>query len=228
MQGTGRLGQALKTLLGIWMAGVIFAALVWSPPLQGLGEAGRIFYFHVPCAWVGTLAYLMAAVSAAIYLSGHKLEWDCRSAAAARVGLLFTVLATVSGAVWAQASWGRWWNWDPRQRAIFVVLLVYGAYFALRSSIEQPERRAAVSAVYALIALAAAVFLVFIAPRLPGIESLHPSPVLPSPNEHGSIQPRILMVLMASLAGFTGLFAWMWRIQTAIERLTLRRQHYLE
>lgn len=207
------------------MALVIVAALVVSPPLsRGLGQAGRIVYFHVPCAWVGALAYVVAAYSGARYLQSRKLDWDCKSSAAAQVGLLFTVLATISGAIWAQTAWGKWWNWDPRQTAIFIVLLIYGAYFALRMSIEQPDQRASISAVYSLLAFVAALFLIFVAPRLPGIQSLHPSPVLPDPNQQGGMDPRILAVLLSSLAGFTGLFFWMWQLQAAVERLNLRRE----
>ncbi len=214
----------MRLVLGIWMAGVVAAAFFWSPPLQGLGEAGRIFYFHVPCAWVGTVAFLCAAYAGLRYLRTRDLEWDCSGAAAAQVGFLFTFLATVSGAVWAQEAWGRWWNWDPRQTAILMVLLIYGAFFALRSSIESPERRAAVSAAYAILAMVAAIFLVYVAPRLPGLDTLHPSPVLPGNDPDRGIEPRILMVLLAALAGFTGLFVWMWRIQTRVDRLLLRRE----
>lgn len=204
------------------MAAVIVLAFLLSPPLKGLGQAGRIFYFHVPCAWVSFLAYVVAAWCGARYLAARRLDWDCKSAAAAQIGLLFTVLATASGAVWAQAAWGHWWNWDPRQTAIFIVLLVYGAYFALRMSIEQPEQRAAISAAYALVAIVPTLFLIFIGPRI--VETLHPSPVLPGGDEKGSIEPFIRNVLFASLAGFTGLFYWMWRLQTRIERLALGKE----
>lgn len=228
-QPTGRDGggnsSVLQVVLGIWMTGVILAAFFWSPPLQGLGEAGRIFYFHVPCAWVGTLAYVCAAITGIMYLRTRNLDWDAQSSAAAQVGLLFTVLATLSGAVWAQAAWGKWWNWDPRQVAIFMVLLIYGAYFALRMSLEQPDQRAAIGAVYVILAMVAAFFLTYVAPKMPGIDTLHPSPVLPSGNDEGGIEPRILYVLLASLAGFTGLFFWMWRIQTRIDRLIMRKEH---
>ncbi len=207
------------------MAIVIVAVFFWSPPLQGLGEAGRIFYFHVPCAWVGMLAYFTAAYCGVRYLKTRDFDWDCRSSAAAHIGLLFTVLAMISGAIWAQTAWGKWWNWDPREVAILFVLLIYGAYFALRMSIEQPEQRASIAAVYSIIALAAAIFLVFIAVRLPGVFSLHPSPMLPNPNESDrGIAPRIRMVFRASMLGFTGLFFWIWRIQYGIERLTMRKE----
>ncbi len=215
----------MRIVLGIWMVVVVILALLVSPPLLGLGDAWRIFYFHVPCAWVSFFAYAVAAYCGARYLLSRRADWDCKSAAASQIGLLFTVLATASGAVWAEAAWGQWWNWDPRETAVFIVLLVYGAYFALRMSIEQPEQRAAISAAYALIAIVPAIFLIYVAPRL--VESLHPSPVLPGGEEKGSIEPFIRNVLFASLAGFTGLFVWMWRIQTRIERIALGKDAQL-
>ncbi len=210
------------------MALVIVGAFLLTPAMKGLGEAGRIVYFHVPCAWVSTLAYLVAAYAGIRYLATRDLKFDRSSAAAAQIGLLFTVLATASGAVWAQIAWGMWWNWDPRQVFIAMVMLLYGAYFALRLSIEQIDQRAVVSAVYAVFALAAAVFLTFVAIRLPHTETLHPSPVLPtqadqddhSPKMQRGMEPDMRLVLFSSVAGFTGLAFWMWRTQVRLDTLS--------
>lgn len=204
------------------MTAVIVVAFLFSPPLRGLGEAGRIFYFHVPCAWVGSVAYICSAYAAVRYLRTRKLDWDAESVAAAQIGLLFTVLATLSGMVWAEAAWGKYWNWDPRQVAIFIVMLIYGAYFAVRSSIAQPDQKAASSAAYSLLAAIAAFFLIYVAPRLPGLDSLHPSPMIPSPNDESGIEGRILAVFLASMVGFTMLYFWMWRLQARLEKLYLR------
>ncbi len=209
------------------MVMVIIGAFLLTPAMQGLGEAGRILYFHVPCAWVSTVAYLVAAYGGVRYLATRNLDFDRQSAAAAQIGLLFTVLATASGAVWAQIAWGKWWNWDPRQTFIAMVMLLYGAYFALRLSIDQIDQRAVVSSAYVTFALVAAVFLMFIAIRLPHTSTLHPSPVLPtqadqdedSPSLKGGMEPDMRIVLMSSLAGFTGLAYWMWRVQVRVDRL---------
>lgn len=222
VKDTGPKLNPFAIILGIWMSAVIVAAFLLSPPLQGLGEAGRIFYFHVPSAWVGSLAFVCGAIAAGMYLRSRDLKHDAMSKAAAEIGLLFTILATVSGAIWAQAAWGKWWNWDPRQTFIFVVVLIYGAYFALRTSIDNPDQRARIAAVYSFLAMIAAIFLIYIAPRT-GIASLHPSPILPSPEEDRGIEPLLLMVFLASMAGFTALFFWMWRIQTRLHEVELRK-----
>ena len=146
----------MRIVLGIWMVVVVILALLVSPPLLGLGDAGRIFYFHVPCAWVSFFAYAVAAYCGARYLLSRRADWDCKSAAASQIGLLFTVLATASGAVWAEAAWGQWWNWDPRETAVFIVLLVRSS--PLRMSIEQPSSAGDLGG-YALIAIVPAIFI---------------------------------------------------------------------
>jgi heme exporter protein C len=129
---------------------------------------------------------------------------------------MFCLLATVTGAIWAKFSWGTYWNWDPRQTSIFVLLLIYGAYFALRSAVENEEKRAALSAVYAIIAGVTMPFFMFIMPRI--ISSLHPEPLI---NAQGKVHMNttMLMVFLASLAGFTGLYYWIWSLQVRAQRL---------
>ena len=87
---------------------------------------------------------------------------------------MFCLLATISGAVFAQVVWGVFWNWDPRQTSILVLLLIYAAYFALRSAIDDHERRRRFAAVYNLFAAVTMPFLLFVAPRVAG-STLHPN-----------------------------------------------------
>lgn len=138
--------------------------------------------------------------------------FDWWGAASALLGLLFCLSATVSGAVFAKLTWGAYWNWDPRQTTVFILLLIYGAYFALRASIEEQEQRAKLAAVYALLSSITVPFLVFIVPRF--YFSLHPEPVL---NAAGKIEMdnSMLYVLIAALAACTALFARLltWMVQ---------------
>ena len=106
------------------------------------------------------------------YLRKRDITDDIRSSSAAGLGLLFCILATVTGAVWAKFNWGSFWNWDPRETSIFVLLLIYGAYFSLRSAIEVEEKRATLSSVYSIIAAVTVPFFVFIMPRI--MTGLHP------------------------------------------------------
>jgi heme exporter protein C len=219
--------MGLRVLLGIWLSVVIVLGLSlpmaaqpqhWYdlPIIPGLEEKARIIFFHVPTAWLSVLAFLSALFYGIRYLRKKDHVDDIKSASAAGIGLMFCILATVTGAIWAKFSWGTYWNWDPRQTSIFVLLLIYGAYFALRSAVENEEKRASLSAVYAIIAGVTMPFFMFIMPRI--ISSLHPEPLI---NAQGKIHMNttMLMVFLASLAGFTGLYYWMWSLQVRSQRL---------
>lgn len=208
----------IRLALAFWIAGIIYAVFFIVPPAEGLGNLVRIAFFHIPVAWVSVIAFLVAAIRAGQYLRTRKLTYDIQGAAAAKLGLLFCLLATVSGAVFAKLTWGTYWNWDPRQTTIFILLLIYGAYLALRSSIEEEEQRARISAVYALLSFITVPFLVFIIPRF--YFSLHPEPVL---NSAGKLEMDSIMVyvLLSALGACTVLF---WQILNYMVALQSRKQ----
>ena len=132
---------ARVTLL-VWIAAWIVLAFVWAPVVPVLGDTTRVLYFHIPAAWVTVLALGWSMVQSVLYLRRRRIEHDDQAAASAELGILFCIVATISGSLWAKAMWGSYWNWDPRETSIFFLLLIYGAYLALRSAIEQVERRA--------------------------------------------------------------------------------------
>lgn len=183
------------------------------PYIQGLEERARIIFFHVPMSWVATVAYLLGMIYAVMYLRSRRLEHDTMSMAAASVATLYAVLATVTGAIWAKFNWGSFWNWDPRETSIFLLLMVYAAYFLLRGSVDDPERRARLSAAYSIIAFVTVPFLVFVLPRL--IPGLHPGssddvnagPLL-SPTSD-AINTTKQLVFGLSLFAFTMIFFWL-------------------
>ena len=195
--------KIIIVLIAGWLAGVVAAVLYLVPPAEGLGYLVRLAFFHIPVAWVSVLAFLVSAGAAVQYLRTRELKYDCVSACSARLGLVFCLLATISGAVFAKLTWGAYWNWDPRQTTVFVLLLIYGAYLALRVAIDEEERRAGVAAVYALLACLTVPFLVFVIPRM--YFSLHPEPVL---NRAGKVamDPVMLYVLLAAMGGCTALY----------------------
>ena len=176
------------------------------PPAEGLGNYVRIAFFHIPTAWVAVVAFFGAADWGARYLKTRELRYDAKSARSAILGLIFTLMATVSGAVFSKLTWGAYWNWDPRQTTIFVLLLIYAAYVTLRMTMRDERARASSSAVYALFSFIAVPFLVFILPRM--FFSLHPSPVL---NETGRIDMDAVMLgtLVLSLIDMTLIYIWL-------------------
>jgi heme exporter protein C len=138
---------------------------------------------------------------------------------------MFCILATVTGSLWAKFNWGSFWNWDPRETSIFVLLLIYCAYFALRSAVDVSEKRAALGAVYSILAGITVPFFIFIMPRI--LDSLHPDPII---NTRGKIDmnPTMLIVFLASLAGFTALYFWMWNLKVRLERIAMKNERTLE
>jgi heme exporter protein C len=204
----------LKSILFVWIALVIFGAFLYAPTAKGLGEFTRVLYFHVPMAWITVLAFLLSAYFSIMYLRKKEIKFDKQAEAANQLGILFAVLATVTGSIWAKMAWGSFWNWDPRETSIFILLLIYAAYFALRSAIEHEDRKAALSAVYSILAFVTVPFFVFIVPRI--YEGLHPDVIgeaVKATNKKMVMGPSISLVFFASLAGFTSLFIWMVRMK---------------
>jgi heme exporter protein C len=213
--------KTLKWVLLVWLAGVIVAAFFYVRPAEGfIGESSRIVFFHVPMAWIAVLAFLISCIASVMYLIRRDPRDDIRAAVSAGLGLLFAVLATTTGAVFARIMWNAYWNWDPRQTSITILLLIYAAYLALRGAIDDPERRASLSAVYAILAFVTVPFLVFVVPRI--YWSLHPDTII---NTRGNeFDSRYTQVLMASLIGFTGLYVWLYTIGCRIEAIRQRRR----
>ncbi len=201
---------------------------VTLPYIMGLEERARIIFFHVPMSWVALCAYMISMIFGIRYLRSRDLNLDAMSAAAASLGTLYCVLATVTGAVWAKFNWGSFWNWDPRESSILVLLLIYAAYFLLRNSIADAERRARLSSVYSIVAFVTVPFLMFVLPRL--LPGLHPGssddtnagPLL-SPKSD-AINPTKQVLFALSLFSFTLVYFWLTnlRYRTSIAERTIK------
>ncbi len=193
----------LIPMLTVLTCYLVFAVV---PPAEGLGELVRIAFFHIPLAWLSVLAFLMSAWWSAAYLRSGSMRQDALSACSAKLGFFAVLLATVSGAMFSKLTWGSYWNWDPRQTTIFVLILIYGAYLTLRAALPNPRKRARTSAVYSLFSCLTVPFLVFIIPRL--YFSLHPTPVL-NGDGHVDMEPVMLATLLLALLDATLVYVWL-------------------
>lgn len=133
--------------------------------------AQKIFYFHVPIAEASFLVFIVAAVFAVLFLIKRDKKYDTSSRIAMETTLIFTTATMITGIFWTRASWGVWWEWEPRLTTYLIMLLLVIAYFVLRNSIEDEERRATYASVFTLFAVLDAPLSFFITRMIP---SSHP------------------------------------------------------
>ena len=189
---------------------------VWYefPNIPGLEEKAKIIFFHVPTAWLSVIAFLTSMIYGVKYLRKKDLDDDSKSNAALQLGMMFCILATITGSIWAKFNWGTFWNWDPRETSIFILLLIYGSLFALRSAIDNEDKRARLSAVYSIIAFLTVPFFIFIMPRI--MVGLHPgsaNDTTSGPVVNFKMNSNMQLVFYISLTAFTILYRWMWKLR---------------
>jgi heme exporter protein C len=203
------------------LAGVTVALLMiflYAPTEALQGDIQRIFYVHVPSAWVAYLAFIIVAISSVLVLARRKdwERWDRMGSAAAELGVVFTTIVLTTGPIWGRRVWGVWWVWDARLTSTLVLWLIYVGYLVFRALTPPGERRARLCAV---IGVVGAVDIPVIHFAVIWWRTLHPLPTVlrpGGPNLPGSM----LVTLMASLVAFTVLFASLLvlRIQIAESR----------
>ncbi len=206
-----------KWLLFVVMSVMIVFSFITPAPQKQLGEASRIFYYHIPQAWICVIAFAVSMIYSIRFLKNRNIVEDDRAVTAAGLGLVFCILATVSGSIFAKVTWGSFWNWDPRETSIFVLLLIYGAYFALRGAVESEERRATLSAVYSIFAFVTVPFLIFVVPRM--VPSLHPSDSIVDENLKFTMGAQVRTIYFTSAALFITLFYWLYNLGLRVQRL---------
>ena len=146
-----------KTLVvtgGVLLVAGCFWGLLFAPAEVFMGDVYRIFYIHVPTAWIGLLMLTAAFVCALMYLLKGTLLWDDRLEATMEAGVVLAALLTVQGSIWARPTWGVWWNWDPRLTTTAILVFAFAGILALRTSLKEPRRRAMVSSVATIVAAA--------------------------------------------------------------------------
>ena len=183
------------------------------PMIPGLDQKAKIIFFHVPTAWLASISFFIATIFGFRYLRKQNLDDDAKSNAALQIGMVFAILATVTGSVWAKFTWGAFWHWDPRETSIFILILIYGSLFALRSAIENDDKRAKLSAVYSIFAFLTVPFFVFIMPRI--MTGLHPGSAddtTSGPVLDFQMSGSMMLIFYLSLLSFTILYFWMWKL----------------
>ncbi len=205
-----------KVLWGLGFALLLvslYMALLFAPRERTMGDVQRIFYFHMPLAWNGFLAFFITFLYGIRYLIRRDLQDDQIAASSAEVGLFFITLALITGSLWARPAWGTFWVWEPRLTTAFILWLMYVFYLFLRRSIEDRDRVRLVTSVYGIIAFVN-VPLVFMSIRW--WRTQHPVLI-----KMGKIDmaPQMVQTLMVSLVTFTILYVLLLVERRAVERL---------
>lgn len=192
--------STISILAASFGVSALLAACGWmiflfAPREITMGDVQRIVYLHVAVAWCGLAGCVAMGLTAAAYLARRNSVWDHWSQAAGELGWLCATLTLATGSLWAHEAWNTWWTWEPRLTASLVLWTVFAGYFLVRASIEDAQRRARLSAVLAILALAD-VPLVIMATRW--FRGIHP--VTPE------MDPRMRIVLLISIVSFSALF----------------------
>src|SRR6266436_2812828 len=195
------------------MAAAAYAAFFVAPTERSMGLIQRIFYLHVPSAWTAFTAFFICFIANLQYVFRRQPRWDWLGVSSAEVGLAFTTVVLVTGPIWAHPVWGIWWTWDARLTSTFVLWLLYVSYLLLRTLIEEPDRRALLSALFGIFAFLD-VPLVFGSIRW--WRTQHPQPIVMGGADSG-MDPVMFRVLMFS-----------WLAMLALMTLLLRQRYRLE
>ncbi len=182
----------------------LYMALLYAPEERTMGAAQRIFYVHVPAAWVGFLAFAVVCAASVGYLGTRRRAWDLTAHASTEVGVVFTTLAIASGSVWGRYAWGTWWSWDPRLTTTFLLWFIYVASLMVRAyggTGTQPSRFAAVLGIVGFLDIP----LIYLS--VLWWRSLHPLPVVVGAEGVGSgLHPAMLHALVVNVVAFTILY----------------------
>ena len=125
-----------------------------TPMIPDQHWAQKIFYVHVPSAWVGFLSYFVVMISGIMYLNSNDDKWDYVSLSAAEIGTFFMGLVLITGPIWATPIWGQPWIWEPRLVTTLILFLIYIGYFMMRTYggyLERMKRNAAVLGIVSFI-----------------------------------------------------------------------------
>ncbi|MBC7232174.1 MAG: cytochrome c biogenesis protein CcsA [Chloroflexi bacterium] len=205
--------QLLITMTALSITISLYLIFLYVPSERIMGIVQRIFYFHVPSAWVGFLAFFVAFLCGIRYLARREARWDAVENASIEIGVLFSTIVLVSGSIWARPVWNTWWTWDPRLTTTLVMWLYYVASLLLRQMVEDKERKARFSAVLSIAGFIN-VPVVFLAIRL--WRTIHP--VLFT-TEGAAIEPSMLLTLLSSLLSFTLLYLCLLLIRVGLASL---------
>ena len=216
MYSKGLVPLAVSTVISITTA--LTLVFFYAPNDADQGLVQKIFYIHVPMAIVALCGFVAGGVFAIRHLRSGDRSWDLRSYVAIHMSIILGLAVLITGAIWAKASWGHWWLWDePVLVSFLVVFLLYCVYYPLRFSIEDSDRQARYSSVFAITA-GAFVPLNFVAVRL-AEKYTHPR-VLSQTG--GSMPGEMRLTFLVALVGVALLFVTLWKLELTAKHASMQ------
>jgi heme exporter protein C len=201
------------TILTALVLGAGFALVFFYAPLEREGFIQKIFYLHVPLAIVALVGFIVAAIHAIRHLRSGDPVHDYRSYVSIHMSVIFGVAVLVTGAIWAKAQWGVWWEWrEPTLVSFLIVFLLYCTYYPLRFAIPDRERQARYASVFAVTA-GAFVPLNFLAVRL-AEPLIHPRTF----SSAGGLPGEMMFVFLVCLVGSALLWTTLVAFELAAKR----------
>ena len=198
-------------MISIWM---IF---LYAPTEVTEGQPQRIFYVHVPMAWIGMLAFGVLTAAGIGFLITKNERWDWAARASAEIGTVFITLALITGSIWGRTTWGTWWTWDPKLTATLILWFMYVAYLMLRSYMGRTTASAYSGVVLSIVGV---IDVPIIYLSVQWWRGLHPTSVTET------LPSAMLLTLMVSLTSFTLLYCFFMtqiyqleKLQTLAQRL---------
>ena len=193
----------LPTVSGLAVVGTVIRAAFFTPLEAKQGAAQKIFYIHVPAAWVAFLAFGLVAIASGVFLWLRDQRLDRFAESSAEVGVVFTTVVLITGPMWAKPIWGTYWAWwDVRLVSTLFLWFIYVSYIVLRGAIDSPEMRARYSAVLGILG---ALLIPFIHLSVYLFATMHPMPIVGKPSAP-SLPNEMLRTLFLSLISFTLLY----------------------
>lgn len=215
------LSLVLGSLSGIGMLISIWSIFLYAPPDAIQGEAQRIFYFHVPLAWLAMLAFGVLAVASILYLWKKDERWDWLARASAELGAIFTTFALITGSLWGRPIWGAWWIWDARLTTTLILWFLYIGYIMLRNYMGRTPASARAAAVLGIVGV---IDVPIIYESVNWWRTIHPTAQVGIPS--AALPPAVVLTLMLALVSFTLLYSFLMvqlyqlqRLQTLAQRL---------
>lgn len=213
---TGRFYKALGVVLVLYS--LIYGLLTTVPDLPIIEQSIRNLFYHVSM-WFTMVAMMAGSFGNAIgFLRSENLQKDTRSISLAETGMLFAFLGLFTGMMWAKFTWGAWWTNDPKLNGSAITILIYLAYFVLRNGIEEPRKKARISAVYNIFAFVMMIVFIGILPRM--TDSLHPgNGGNPGFNSY-DLDNRLRLVFYPAVIGWILMGTWIAALRYRIKNLS--------